>query len=378
VRLNVDAKVSDSVEGYVELESGDNTHDTYTWGANATPNGPAGVPAGATGVYPAGNTKEGSLYLRQAWLQYSKDQYGLKVGHQLLKLGNSLFFDHTKFGDDAILVFANPVKNLTLAALTARFQERSQYVNDDSSDYTILAVYKGENYNISGDVSFVNDQGFANLVPSYSKAHVWNFGIRGDATFANVVIRPDLEIQAGKFIGITKVPDATVKGWSWMFGLDYKLEPAVLTLEAAQGSGKKSTTTDFESYITSLGSDQHYTFVYEYRMKAASGTIGTGVANTTYIKGGANANFTKDLSGEMYLYWLRATEAVALNSVSALKDSPSHNLGWELDAKVSYMLAKNLKYYIEGGYMWVGDAYNYAGIGKNDAYGIRNGIQLNF
>ncbi|MBF0565368.1 MAG: hypothetical protein HQK89_09005 [Nitrospirae bacterium] len=371
VRLNVDAKVSDSVEGYVEVES---ENENYTWAATSTTTGRGS----ATGIYPAGNSMLGSLYLRQAWLQYTKDIFGLKVGHQLLVLGNGIFFDHTKFGDDAIVVFANPIKNLTIAALTSKFQERNTSRNDDSNDYTILAVYKGDNYNVSGDISYVDDQGFANLVPAYKKAHVWNFALRGDATVGNFVVRPDVEIQAGKFLNVTNAPDATLKGWAWMLGLDYKLSPAVLTLEAAQGSGKKSSSTGFEMFITSLGNDQRYTYLYEQIMKTGAGSVGTGLSNTTYIKGGAAVEFTKALSGEMYLYWLRATEAVVLNPVNTLKDSPSHDLGWELDAKVTYMLAKNLKYWVESGYMWTGSAYNYAGIGRDNAYGIRNGIQLSF
>ncbi len=119
VRLNLEAKVSPNTTGYIELESSPNdpTKDNIGWGLQK---------GGARGVYDFGNTKESDITIRQAWIQYQGTGLlgvpaGVKVGRQLIKLGYGLFFDHTYFGDDAILVYVQPLKELTLAVHTIKF-----------------------------------------------------------------------------------------------------------------------------------------------------------------------------------------------------------------------------------------------------------------
>ncbi|MBF0343604.1 MAG: alginate export family protein [Nitrospirae bacterium] len=396
VRLSIDAKIGSEVEGFVELESGSNNTDIWGWGnAKATD-------TGARGIFPEGNTKKGELFIRQAWIKYTKSLYGLKVGHMPLILGNGLFFDHTKFGDDAIVVFADPNKYVHVGVLAIKLNEQGTNHPDDGDAYVALVTYKDDKgLNLSGDITYVNDQGFSALIPTYNYAHIWNFAIRGDYMFGAATLRGDLEVQAGKFRGIGNVQDATVDGWAGLLGLDYKLSggvPVKLTLEGAYGSGKASddTSKDVKTFITSLGNDQHYTFVYEYKLKSAAGANNTGLANTLYLKGGAKAEFTKALDGELNIYWLQAAKKVALNGgttvLGAPSVSPSRDLGWEIDTKITYKIAKNLKYFVEGGYMFTGKSYDSVvqtraagpagpatySIERNDAYAIRNGIQLNF
>ncbi|MCG6552960.1 MAG: alginate export family protein [Candidatus Magnetominusculus sp. LBB02] len=411
VRINMDAKVSDTVEGYIELESGTgNTSDTWTWGntgANTT-TGAAG--SGATGVYTSSNSKAGSVFIRQAWIQYAQPMYGVKVGHQLLILGNGLFFDHTKFGDDAIVVFVNPLKNFTIAGLDAQFRQGTvpagTLVADTSNAYVLLAAYKGDKFNVSGDISAVNDQAYAPGTP----VHLWNFGLRADGQAGPVTLRGDLELQTGNVIIPTAgVSNGRVKGWAGLAGVDWKIGQFKVTGEFAYGSGKagNDTSSDMPQFVTSLGADQHYTYVYEYRVKSGAGAVSTGLSNTTYVKLGAAVDITKQVSAESFLYWLNASKAVALNDAGVtvgpdgVAHSPnySRNLGWELDAKVTYAFAKNLKYWVEGGYFWTGAAYNYRtgqttyvnatapgpaittttySFSRDNAWAARHGIQLNF
>ncbi|QWR76673.1 alginate export family protein [Candidatus Magnetomonas plexicatena] len=428
VRLSVDAKVSDTVEGFIELESGtSNSSDTVMWGSSS----------GATGLYTAGNAKSNTLYIRQAWIQYAKNGYGVKVGHQPLILGNGLFFDHTKFGDDAIVAFVQPVKDLTIAALTAKFKEGSgattgisQNNADDGDAYVLLASYKTPHFNLSGDITFVNDQSFYSTAGQ--NAHLWNFGLRADGTIGQLTLRGDLELQTGslRILDSSRAEgylDAHAQGWAFLAGVDYKLiAPVKLTLEFAYGSGDgtdynanrtTSNSTTLKSFITTQGLDQHYTFVYDYMSYSAcsklangdvSGTFSqnNGLCNTMYLKGGVTADLTKSLYGELNVYWLRAARAVSIygntGDTATYSSStytstinyhtPSTELGWEIDAKLQYKLAKNLKYWVEGGYFFTGAAYDQI---KNitynttsrtwtldyqraDAYAIRHGIQLNF
>ncbi|MEO5361280.1 MAG: putative porin [Nitrospirota bacterium] len=430
VRISLDAKVSDSVEGFVELESGTgNTSDTWTWGNTGADTTTGAAGSGSTGIYPSGNSKVGTMYIRQAWIKYEQPMYGIKVGHQLLMLGNGLFFDHTKFGDDAIVVWVNPTKNFHIGALTAKFREGTGATSalaaqtaaatpggtglaNDADAYVLLASYKGSNFNVSADVTAVNDQSITSSTPVAGgptfndNAHLWNFGIRGDVQISAATLRGDLEFQTGKWVRNAPGQDnGRFRGWAALAGLDYKVGPVKLTGEFAYGSGKAGddTGSDINTFVTSLGNDQHYTYVYEYRVKSAAGGISTGLANTLYVKGGAKVDITKQLSAEAYLYWLYAAKAVALNDaggfIAGIPYNPnmSRDLGWELDAKVTYAFAKNLKYWVEGGYMWTGAAYDYRTsqttyvnasspatsyntytYSRDNAYAIRNGIQLNF
>ncbi|MBF0320966.1 MAG: hypothetical protein HQL01_14300 [Nitrospirae bacterium] len=441
LNLNLGVKVSDSVEGYIELQSGNgNNTDMWMWGnmADSTYGGVMASGTGATGVYQSGNSKVGTMYIRQAWIKYDKSLYGVKVGHQLLMLGNGLFFDHTKFGDDAIVVFVNPSKNFHIGAFTAKFREGTggtgvnSQINtynanarivspynsangsaraNDSDAYVLLAKYSGKNFNASGDITVFNDQAiYANTPvtngPTFTDSmQLWNFGLRGDGQIGQVTLRGDLELQAGKYNN--QQPGQSggrFRGWAALAGVDYKIGPAKLTGEFAYGSGKAGNDTgnDITQFVTTLGHTQHYTYVYEHRTRAASGVVGSGLSNTMYIKGGVSVDITKSISAETYLYWLHAAKEVALNDTGGrignvpYNPNYSRDLGWELDAKVTYKFAKNLKYWVEGGYFWTGSAYNYRTsqttysnasapstyntyeYSRNNAYAIRHGICLHF
>ncbi|MDI6714880.1 MAG: alginate export family protein [Thermodesulfovibrio sp.] len=377
VRLNLEAKVTPNTTGYIELESGTTTADNVTWGSAS---------GGARGVYNVGNTKESSVTIRQAWIQYQGTGLlgvpaGIKVGRQLIKLGYGLFFDHTYFGDDAILLFVQPMKELTLAVHTIKFAENSNTLNDDATAYGILAAYAGKGFGLSADITYVDHQNIAAL--GNADVHLWNFGLRGnvdDIAGTGLNFKADVEFQTGKIKDNT--PEVKLRGWAAMAGLDYKFKamPLSLTLEYAIGSGDKDSTSDKnEAFITALGQEQHYTFVYEYFTPNACnfgtfGTTRTGLCNTQYVKFGGAYDITKDLKAELYGYWLRAHRAVAKNGYT-----PDKDLGWEVDAKVTYQIDKGLTYFVEGGYFWPGDAYKLDnGKDPDDAWAVRHGIQLRF
>jgi len=412
VKLNVEAKVSPNTTGYVELETGNSKDDNVKWGV------PGSGGSGAKGVYNVGNSNETTMYLRQAWIQYQGSGLlgvpaGVKVGKQLLKLGYGLFFDHTYFGDDAILAFVQPVKELTLAAITIKFREGTDNLSDDANAYVLLGSYSGKGFGLSADVTYVDDQGNNNssntgwartTFPSLSKeadVHLWNIGLRGnvdDIAGTGLNFRADIEFQTGKIVN-TGSSDIKLKGWAALAGLDYKFKsiPLTLTAEYAIGSGDKSETADkYEGFVTALGNEQHYTFVYEYLVPAACDTCDTGsvsysatrkgLCNTQYVKLGGAYDITKDLKAELYGYWLRAHKAVAINGATDASGNSltDKDLGWEVDAKVTYKIDKGLTYWVEGGYFWAGDAYKIGtdtnGVNRDadNAWAVRHGIQLNF
>lgn len=258
VRLSVDAQVTPNTQGFIQVEIGkDATGDNYTWGTAGN---------GAKGIYAVGNAKPGSINLLQAWILYKGSGLlgvpaGVKVGHMPLKLGNGLFFAHDKFGDDAIVFFVDPTKELHIGLLTAKFREGSGTASDDADAYVGLFTYKGRGFNLSGDIAYVDDRSPSND----QNTHFWNFGLRGDTKVDPVTLRADIELQSGK---VTNT-NTKFRGYAILLGADAKMSGVNLTAEFAYGSGDKPDTSKLEAFVTSLGADPHFTYVYEYRTKNA-------------------------------------------------------------------------------------------------------------
>ncbi|PMP70070.1 MAG: hypothetical protein C0186_05595, partial [Thermodesulfovibrio aggregans] len=356
-----------------------NSSENVYWGSGTR---------GPRGTYAVGNWhNESNLYIRQAWIQYQGTGLlgvpaGFKVGKQLIKLGYGLFFDHTYYGDDAILVFVQPLKELTIAAHTIKFREGNPALNDDATAYGILAAYAGKGFGLSADVTYVDHQNFGNNGGRgpFLDIHLWNFGLRGnvdDIAGTGLNFRADVEFQTGKIRNLN--PDIKLRGWAALAGLDYKFKPIplTLTLEYAIGSGdKQNTLNKDESFTTALGPEQHYTFIYEFLAPTACFGIGTGLCNTQYLKFGGSFDITKDINAKLYGYWLRAHRAVPINFYL---QQPDKDIGWEVDGVVTYQIDKGLKYWVEAGYFWPGDAYKFPnGRDADDAWAVRHGIQLNF
>ncbi|MEO5356163.1 MAG: hypothetical protein H7844_02565 [Nitrospirae bacterium YQR-1] len=390
VRISTEIEVSDAVTAMIELES--NTGDSDTTDVNMWGNS-----SGATGIFASGNAKRGDLRLRQAWIQYVKNIFGVKIGHQPVVLGSGIFYDHSTHGDDAIFLFARPVKQLTIGAMTAKLKESTINSPDDADLYTVLGIYKGESLNISGDVSYINDQSFNSTA---TKAHLVNFGLRADYTWKIVTIRGDVEVQTGTIDWSTK-DRGRFRGLAFLTGLDYQVGPAKLTLEYGYGSGQAKDDTnvnDIKSFANTQNAEEKgYAYVYDYHLANActglNGVSGGGsnLCNTMYLKGGVSADITKSLYGELYALWLRAPKATYMYD-----GQPSTDIGWEIDAKLAYKIASNLTYWVEGGYMITGGIYDRiktetftytypSGTAlttyeytRDNAYALRHGIMLTF
>ena len=110
----------------------------------------------------------------------------------------------------------------------------------------------------------------------------------------------------------------------------------------------------------------HYTQIYERPSEAAAAsailtttvggnTTNTGIANTTYYNLGADVTPMKELSIIRRRFLLRATKTGAWEDI--VGDNVSKKIGWEIDSKISYKLAKNLTDSTEVGIFKVGDFY---------------------
>lgn len=375
VRLSVNADVTPNTAGFFQVEATNGPNATaYFWG-NTAPN------QKGSGLYQEGDNKRGTINVLEAWILHTGSgllgvQSGVKVGHMPLALGNNLFFDHTIFGDDAIVVFANPTKELHVAALTTKLREGSVSLTDDSTGYVALFAYKGAGYNMSGDVTYVDDQNVC--LGKGLTCHLWNFALRGDTNVSGLGIKADVEFQTGT----AKPANLDFRGYAFLAGLSYKLDTVNLSLDYAYGSGDDNANDGkVSTFITSLTDAQHTSFVYDYRTVTAAGARNGGIANTQYAKLGASSSLAKDLTGDLNLYLLRAAKGIYGTAELGGTPTSSKTIGTELDAKVNYAIDRNFNYFVEGGYLFAGDYWqSVPGTGgkKDNAYAIRHGIQLSF
>jgi hypothetical protein len=360
VRLSLDAKVSPNVEGMVQLEtSNTNTEnlngphaDSYTWGNF--------------------DNKPDTLSILQAWIMYSGSGLlgvpaGIKIGHMPLALGQSTFFDHTKYGDDAIVLFALPTKELEVDLLSIKFAGDGNglilptfgidttdfpggvqvfdafgsrfHNNADLDGYVGIVTYKIDDKNTIGvNYTYLN-------LPDLKFKHQ-NLEVTGNGNISGLGYKFAGDIQFGSVDAL----NADFKGWAAMVGLNYQLDPVNLRASFGYGTGPENSN-DIKEFVNYLGDDQHYTFVYEYNVMAASGRMNSGLDNTNYYNIGVDVNPVKDLKASLDGYLLRATKTETFGP------GVSKSVGWELDAKVAYDIAKNLTYEVDGGYMHAGNFY---------------------
>ncbi len=360
VRLKTSARVTPQTMGVVELETAMGTYgDAYGWGSASM----------ATGGYTNGNAKRGDLQIRQAFIAHQGSGLlgrtaGIKVGHMLVRLGNGLFFNHTRDGDDAIVLWTT-LNGGEVSLNYLKLNEGMLTQSDDANAYVFTLEYPLDMANISADVTYLDDQAISDGL------HFWNFGVRGDTKAGDIGLNADVEFQIGKQQG----PDIDFKGWAFLVGADYHIGDITVDAEVAYGSGDDDPMDDdMEAFVTTLGVDeQHYTLVYEDRAVSAAGATSTGLTNTWYIKVGAATTPAPDLKLGCDAYYLQASEDVSLGGGEA-----DTNLGWEVDGRLEYQVDRNLVYYVDGGYLVAGDAYDPAGDSADNAYVIRNGLNLKF
>jgi hypothetical protein len=363
VRLSLDAKVSPNVEGMVQLETsgiqGEPHQDSYTWGNF--------------------DSKPDTLSILQAWILYSGSGLlgvpaGMKIGHMPLALGQGIFFDHTKYGDDAIVLFVLPTKELEIDALTIKFNEGavsgiSNAPSDDLDGYVGIATYKIDDKNTVGlNYTYLNqahNDAYAGVnADGFNSLAFSNLELTGSGNISGLGWKFSGDYQFGTVFKDSATGDkAKAKGYAIMVGLNYMLEPVNLRGMFGYGSGQKADTTDVKEFINFLGDDQHYTLIYDYNLMTASfvnsaaltGGRDTGLSNTTVYNLGVDVEPLKDVKVSLDGYVLNATKTDAWEA--AVGRSVSDSVGWEIDAKIAYNIAKNLSYEVDAGYMHAGDFY---------------------
>jgi len=367
VRLTLDAAVAPGVTGRIMLETGnaDNlTTDIYSWGRlNQKPN--------ATTTF------------QEAWIQYTGTglfgfNAGLKAGHMPLKLGEGIFFDNTQYGDDAIVFFMDPTKELHIGLLTIKASEGSVAAglggnNNNSNDldaYVGLFTYKiAPTHTLGMNYTYINQ--------SNASLKFQNISLHGNGTAGNFGYKFEADFQFGS-IGDGHA-EADFGGWAVALAGNYKMDKLNLRGMFAYGTGDDEAGGDIDEFQTLVGGIQHYTFVYDYRAGTAatdaalsglSGRAGTGIANTTVYNLGLDYQWNKDIKSKFDAYYLRASES---------RHGGDKDIGIELDAQLSYQLAKNLNYTINAGFLFTGDFYkDLYGVDSKNATVVNNVLTLSF
>jgi hypothetical protein len=429
VRLGFDIAANANTTGRILLEASNGANgDNNLWGS-----GPSAATSGIGGAsfLPMGDSKRDSMMVLEAWLQHKGNGlFGvpsyIKIGHMPVKLSpNGLFYSHTRFNDDALIVGIEPVKgwNAHLAwvkqaegAGTAvattftgsvgpnlTFSQGSDRKNNDMDTYTFITTYDiNKDSQIGLDVTYALAQNaLSNTNPAGNYAYdanLWNFGINGKTRIAGLGLALDMAFQTGKVkdMGLN-VEDLKIGGWAARFDADYKFAPVTVKFAAGYGSGDAGDKINAlgqrvknKTFFTTQDNIQHLpTFVYEYFTPNAANSAYAGLQNTWYLSVGANADITKELYGEINLTYLRAVKAanniVNVNGGSFVSNvygfagagsdgvantgqaiAGSKSLGWEVDATMKYKIDKNLTYYVEAGYLFAGNFFQ-AVTGKNAA-----------
>jgi predicted porin len=386
VNLMLDAQVSDGLRGMIEFETsrdGSANSGLYYWGDRGR------------GYDSKPNA---DILIRQAWIQYVGTgligiPLGIKIGHMPISLGEKIFLNNERFGDDAILVWADPMKELHIAAGTVKLNEGDVLSHSDDLDgYVLLATYQWDKDNMigfnyvwthsDGNCPSSNIDDAAGYEVNVEELNFSNVGVHAKGKIAGLSYAAEADFQFGEIENyeLADEGDVNPKGWGVYAKLGYMIDPVNIRASFAYGSGDDDLfDDDCEEFQTQQGPDYgatarlvHYTQIYERTVRTASAlakltttvggnTTNTGIANTTYYNLGMDVNLMKDLSLSVDGFLLQASETGAWEDIieneTGDRTSVDDDLGWEVDVKLNYKITKNLSYFIEGGYFDAGDFY---------------------
>jgi hypothetical protein len=355
VRLGVAAKVGDAVNGYVQLETGDGKDDNYNWGATAADPRNGGTKGSSTA----------NLDILQAWINYNPGMFGVKVGHMPLSIANNVFYDQLGSGNDAIYAYMTP-KNMELGFLTAKLAEGTTSAVDDTDLYSIL--YQGklsDALTIGANFTNINNQ----AVTDHALYNVGAF-VKGKA--GNISYLLDVEAQAGSATTTSDYAGYAVKAEMTM-----KMGKNKLGVLVGYGSGEDNDadTTAFQSYQTDT---HHETTIISYRTAVPYlGETGANISQNTSLTNLllAQVNYSTNVVCPLTKKDLGLKARVSYVLLNEVPTGVEDDLGLEVDVFATWKLTSGLAYQVELAYLLSGDAY---GANPDDAYFIRNGLELTF
>lgn len=369
--ITLDVKVEENVRGFMELETscfGNNNCGLYYWGR------PSGYDTKA----------DADLRFRQLWIQYTGSGLlgapaGIKVGHMPIVLGEKQFLNNERFGDDGILVWVDPTKELHIALGTAKLAEGAIDEHwDDVDGYIGIVTYQIDKDNMVGaNYTWVHSDGNCPSLqggvpaPDVEALNFHNVGIHANGNVSGFTYAAEADFQFGRAKDVLfSGNDLKASGWGVFAKVGYMIDPVNIRASFAYGSGDSDPNdTKCKEMQTLQGPDEigplarlvHHTQIYERTISTTAqnailtttpggNTRNTGIANTTLYNLGFDVNPAKDLKLSLDGFIIRA---------SNVPDGSgwSKSAGTELDFRGSYQIAKNLSYFVEAAGFWPGDYY---------------------
>lgn len=382
--LEVNIKADNNVKGKLAL-----WNDFDTWGMSGR--GPLDTNRGYAETGTSGNTTSAgtgatsSAYIREAWIDFMVPglPVGVKAGRMLNTLGQGWFERSTYGGQDAWVVYANLGK-ATVALQDVKLAEGTTNVNRDDVDlYTALVTVKpADGITIGADVSYLLDNNAAVLQATTAggSGYLMNFGVNWNAKVGIATIKGEVDVQKGRVQTTAAVGGIDYDGFQGIIQATVPVSIVTFNAGAAYGSGNRPGSSNRSQVVTLLDIGQHYSLIYEYRLRgaglnaASAYATNMGLANTMMVNAGAMVQVAKSLAVGLDAYWFKAAEWVALNgSANASKD-----LGFETDLKVNWQITPNLSWNWQAGWFATGAAYRDANGINSDCYAIQGILSLKF
>jgi len=358
-RVNVDAKLSGGVRGFVELQSYDIWGDEDVDGEFE----PEAATARLLDPFDFPST-DNVVTLYQAFIEVGEiADYPLSVraGRQELVYGdewlvgnndagrifNGLSFDGIKlmYADDMFAVDAWTVKlveNSVAALPTAQ--------NDDVDFYGIYGTYMGiEDVEIDGYLLYVRD---ASEVMGDDTVTLYTVGSRVagtiDAGFGVIDLKGEAAFQFGD-----TADDGDFEGWGLdlMAGmdLDMEMDPRV-EIAYTFFSGDDDDDNDEETFVR-MFSDVHYG---ELNM---GGFLDAGATNLHIIRGGVSVTPAEKLEVSADLYYFMLDEDDTFSEVFGVAQAGDDDeVGIELDLAADYQYTEDLNIRVGWAHFFVDDA----------------------
>ena len=347
VRLGVKAVVAPGATGYVQLETGSGSSDGYKWG-------------NATDDHKGGTKTPGTMEILQAWINYQPSNWGVKVGHMPISLGNKLFYDHTGSGDDAIVAYINPSDSTHIAGIAIKNDEGSLSDSSDTNGYFALLTHKlNDTLSLGANWAYITE--------SDSEMSFSNIGLNVDGKVAAISYSADVEYQLGDLDATTEA-----SGFAVRLAGSMDLGAAKVGVVYGYGSGDDGTDpTEYDGFHNFLTDTAYDTIIGNYRVTIpGTFTQNSGLSNLSLYQINASTSYTCPVTGKK----------------SALKGSVSYMhlnedfggedaVGTEFDLVNTWTLTSGLKYKIEAAYMLVDDVY---GANAEDLFFLRNSLELKF
>ncbi|MBI5189549.1 MAG: hypothetical protein HZA22_02580 [Nitrospirae bacterium] len=417
VLLNVNAKLADGVEALIELDGATDRwglDPQYTtnlatylnhndkslsirqaWMNFMIPGLPIGMKVGHQPLALGhGIWLDTSRYGSDAILLYSKPMPELLLAAAFVKGAEAFGFAPARanianrYGGGA---FVAPGQTPTGSTPGAGSRSTS-----DADFYAALANYTWcENNTVGVNFTFVSDNATIGAPGSATATRdgditATNTALVFDGVLSGITYKGEfdwLHVNVESILANTK--DYQIDAYAAMLGGSMKFSNVTVGLETAYGSGNNRSDVNLfynpgsgsvvattlntagnaadmdHAYYTPYNSTS-YNYAYLYNDKIGQGPLGSGgglgfgdgfggigLANTFYVKLSGGMPVTEKVKVDMDVLYLSAAKTMT--------HAQSHDLGWEIDGHVGYELYSNLKFDLNGGYLFTGDYYEFEG-----------------